>query len=246
MSRLVADGDFGLRADVNSSDEIGKLAGSFNHMLDELKKTTASRDELRQEIQKREEAQAELKKQEDIMIAQSRHAAMGEMISMLAHQWRQPISAISMGANNILADIELETVDEDNLKNGAKNILSKTKELSQIIDDFRNFFKEEKVATDTTAGKVIDETIFVVGKSLENNGIKVIQDIKSKRKITTYSRELMQVIVNILKNSKEAIVENKSDVREIRISAYDRDDGLAIKICDSGGGIKDEVINRIY
>ena len=242
----IADGNYDLRAEISSKNEIGKLAESFNYMLDELSRTTASRDELRQEIEKRQEVEAEQKQQEEIMIAQSRHAAMGEMVSMLAHQWRQPISAISMGANNILADVELETVDEENLKKGAQSILVKTNELSKIIDDFRGFFKEEKVAKEITADEVIADTIGVIGKSLESNKIEIITEIKSKRKINTYPKELMQVIINILKNSKEVIEDNCSDIKEVKISIYDKDNSLAIKICDSGGGIKDEIINKIF
>ena len=242
----IADGNYDLRAEVTSKNEVGALAKSFNYMLDELNKTTASRDELRQEIQKREEAQAELNQQEEIMIAQSRHAAMGEMVSMLAHQWRQPIAAISMGANNILADIELESIDEKTLKNGAKDIIIKTKELSRTIDDFRSFFKQEKITQEITATEVIRDSIGVIGKSIENNSINIIKDIKSEKKVNTYSKELMQVIINILKNSKEAIEINNTEIREIKISAYDEYDNLIIKICDSGSGISEDIMEKIF
>ena len=79
-----------------------------------------------------------------MMIAQSRHAAMGEMISMIAHQWRQPISVIAMACNNILIDIELESIDNEQLKDSAESMLEQTKYLSQTIEDFRNFFKPDK------------------------------------------------------------------------------------------------------
>jgi len=69
------------------------------------------------------------------MLAQSRHAAMGEMISMIAHQWRQPITVIAMGANNMLADIELDDISEDQVKEQSLSILKQTEYLSTTIDD---------------------------------------------------------------------------------------------------------------
>ncbi|MCD6173176.1 MAG: hypothetical protein J7J96_05195, partial [Sulfurimonas sp.] len=91
-----------------------------------------------------EDAYIALDEKEDIMIAQSRHAAMGEMISMIAYQWRQPISVIAMGANNILADIELDSVDEVTLRKGAKKIVDQTQEnmIIRIYDTGRGI-KEE-------------------------------------------------------------------------------------------------------
>jgi len=190
-------------------------------------------------------AQLKLQEQEEIMIAQSRHAAMGEMISMIAHQWRQPISVIAMGANNILADIELDMVDEVRLKKGAYSIVNQTQELSRTIDDFRNFFRPEKELEDTLVEDIFNNVFTVVGKSLDNYNIEVIKEFHNA-KIKTYPRELMQVFINIIKNSKEAIVENSSKDKKIFIKVNKTQNDISIKICDTGGGIKDEILNKIF
>ena len=183
---------------------------------------------------------------EEIMITQSRHAAMGEMISMIAHQWRQPISVIAMGANNILADIELDILENETLKNGAKDILNQTQELSKTIDDFRNFFKPGKFVEEILPEDIFIEASSVIGKSLENNNIELITDFKNTKKISTYSRELMQVLINILKNSKEALIEKRDTKREIVVQTRDVDGYISIEICDNAGGIDDKILDKIF
>lgn len=188
----------------------------------------------------------ELHKKEEIMIAQSRHAEMGEMISMIAHQWRQPISVIAMDANNILADIELETIEEESLKSNSLDILAQTQELSKTIDDFRNFFKPQKSAQEVFAKDVLRDALGVIGKSLENNNIKVVWESTEEIKIKTYSRELMQVLINIIKNAREALLENEVKEASISIFIGNEKESLRLKICDNGGGIKEEIIDQIF
>ena len=197
-------------------------------------------------ITKLEEAYTELHNQEEIMIAQSRHAAMGEMISMIAHQWRQPLSVISMNANNIMADIELDIVDNKTLHTGAVDIIAQTQELSKTIDDFKNFFRPEKKVEDTLLEDIFIEAFKVVGKSLENNDIKIIKQFNCKKKIKTYSRELMQVFINIIKNAKETLVTKNIKKREITIIIEDYSDNVEIKICDNAGGVPKDIIDKIF
>ena len=189
----------------------------------------------------------EIRNKEDIMLAQSRQAAMGEMVNMLAHQWRQPLSVIAMSANNILLDIELETADEKIIENGLTDILDKTQKLSSIIDGFSDFYQEEKVPREITADKVIENSLDLIGKSLENHSIKVTTNIKGSIKINTFSNELMQVIINILKNAKEALVSNiNNNEKKIFISIKDNKEEVIISICDNAGGIKKEIQDKIF
>ena len=201
---------------------------------------------IKQEITQQVRLKQEIKEQEEIMIAQSRHAAMGEMISMIAHQWRQPLSVIAMCANNMLVDIELETVDNDTLQENMNEIIGQTEELSKIIDDFKNFFRPEKEAEDVLIVEIFDEAFKVIGKSLQNNDVEVVTDFDNGRTIWTYSRELMQVFINIIKNAKEALVENREDNRKITISTKEDTQEITINICDNGGGIPTRIISKIF
>ena len=196
-------------------------------------------------IEKLQIAQEKLKAQEDIIIAQSRHAAMGEMISMIAHQWRQPISVISMGANNILADIELDTLDTETLKKSSLNIIKQTQELSSTMDDFRNFFKSTKQIDAVLIEAPLNNALEIIGASLENSEVKINMSVQSSVKVETYSRELMQVFLNILKNSKEAFHE-ETQSKYINVTITDELNKVKISICDNAGGIKEDVMKDIF
>lgn len=247
IAKRIGEGEHNLKANINSKDEVGMLAKSFNEMLDKLKATTASRNELILEVKRRKEAEIKLKNQEELMMSQSRHAAMNDMISMLAHQWRQPIAAISMGANNILIDIELENLDAEVLKKTSNDILTQTKELSQTINNFKNFFKPEKELEEISVEDIFKETFKIIGKSLDNNGIKVTQNFNTPYKMYTYSNELIQIFLNIITNAQEALLKNKAESKEINIEVNEEGNKtVVITICNNGESIDKDTIDKIF
>jgi PAS domain S-box-containing protein len=187
-----------------------------------------------------------IKEQEELMIAQSHDAAMGEMINMIAHQWRQPISVISIQANNILADIELETLSEETLCLTAKDIVAQTQELSKTIDDFRNFFKQDREKENALISDIFMESFAIINKCITNNEIEIENIFDTNTKIWIYSRELLQVFINILKNAQEALKENRNDERKITNRIYETDTSIIVEISDNGGGISNEIIDKIF
>jgi len=201
---------------------------------------------IKQEISEEVHLREALKDQEELMIAQSRHAAMGEMISMIAHQWRQPISVIAMGANNILVDIELDEFNIDSLKEQLREILSQTQYLSQTIDDFRNFFRPDKEKETIKVEDVLDEAQKIIAKSLENNAIMLDIHSENTLSVKTYSRELLQVFINIIKNAKEAITEMRSEGGFVHVRVYSENNDVVITICDNGGGVDEKYITKIF
>ena len=198
------------------------------------------------DITKQKALEDEIKKQSDIMMSQSRHAAMGEMISMIAHQWRQPLSTISMGANNMIADIELEIIEADTFKKMLHQILAQIQHLSKTIDDFRNFLKPDRTKHSTTVVSVVNDVIGIMDKSLVNNNIKLLLNNQSDTELFIYSRELLQVYINIINNAKDILVENFDIDRVIKIEIYNEDDYVVSTVCDNAGGIKDDVIEHIF
>ena len=108
-----------------------------------------------------------------------------------------------MGANNILADIELKTIDENTLRDGANNILNMTNELSKTIDDFRDFFKVTKDQELTSLKEVVASTLKIVGEFVEKKNIMIYTDIQSTETFESYPNELKQVILNLIKKEEE-------------------------------------------
>ncbi len=199
------------------------------------------------EITKEVYLEKELREKEELMLSQSRNAAMGEMISMIAHQWRQPITAISMSANNIIADIDLEMFEEKEIKKIAENISSQTQFLSKTIDDFRNFFRKDKLPNEFEFKELIDELSSIMLASLKNNGIEFrIEDIDGNLKLKTYKRELLQVLLNIVKNAKEALCEKDIENRYIDLKLVKVNDKFKLIISDNAGGIKEENLDKVF
>ncbi len=202
---------------------------------------------IKQDISNRIIMERELKQKDEMMIAQSRSAAMGEMISMIAHQWRQPISVISMSANNMLLDLELGNLNDEEVQQEAKDILEQTRYLSNTIDDFRDFFKPSKELEEVNIEELLENSLKMMSKSLENSSIVYKIDVAPTPKIKVYSRELVQVFINILKNAKEALVENrKEEDREITVIIKESENSIIINMCNNGGRIEERNLSKIF
>ncbi len=198
------------------------------------------------DITKQKHLEQELLEKEELMIAQSRHVAMGEMIGMIAHQWRQPITVIAMGANNMLADIALEEVKIENFMLESQQILQQTEYLSKTIDDFRTFFRPNKEKDEVKVIDIFLEAKQIMGKSLENHNVELVLSDHGNETILTYSRELLQVILNLLKNAKEVLDSNKTNNPYINVNIQSLTDNITITLCDNGGGINENLLERIF
>ena len=196
------------------------------------------------------------KVQQRQIFVQSRLAQMGEMISMIAHQWRQPLGAISATSANLKIKLELEVVQfqHDAKSEGAKeyfidkleDIEKFVQSLTETIDDFRNFYKPNKESQKVTIGVPFEKALAIVHASFEVIGIKVIKEHKSEKIIELYENEMMQVILNILKNAQDNFIEKKIKNPEIHLRCEDKDEGLIIYISDNGGGIPSDDIENIF
>lgn len=188
----------------------------------------------------------ELKKKDEMMMAQSRHAAMGEMIGMIAHQWRQPIASIAMDANNMLLDIAFETFDYTSAAEYTQDILDQTNHLSKTIDDFRNFFKPDKSVSAVKLENIMEETLAIVKESLSSHMIDLKTSYMSNTLVNAFPRELMQVFVNIINNAKDSLISNHTQNPLIEIKVYDEEKYVCTEICDNGGGIDAAIMPKIF
>lgn len=187
-----------------------------------------------------------IRQAQELLLIQSRHAAMGEMIGMIAHQWRQPISVISMGINNMIADIDLGDFDLGTARAELDEIMAQTQQLSGIIDQFRNAFRPDAGKKTMRLGDLIQEALGVVGKSLENNAITCDIDDQCVQSVDIYAHELLQVMLNILTNAKEALIAHRPQERLIRITTRLNSEAIIISICNNGGPINETIIHEIF
>jgi len=187
-----------------------------------------------------------LHQKDEMLIAQSKLAAMGEMLSMIAHQWRQPLADISMSMSNMLLDIELETFDTDKGASYANEVMDISQDLSQIIDYFSYFFKHDVDLSTHTIEDVLEQTYSIINKSLLNNNIELKTSNESKSEIKVYLRELMQVFVNIINNAREALILNHINDAFIEIKVYENDHYVITDIYDNANGIDENILTNIF
>ena len=180
------------------------------------------------------------------LIQQSRLASMGEMINMIAHQWRQPLSAISSTVQGLNLKLTLKKYDEALFSEKLDDVNRYAQYLSQTIDDFRQFFKTSKETKEVTLEEVIKKVLGIIHVTLENKKITLMIDFKSNESLMTYPNELMQVLLNLVKNAEDILVENKVESPWIKIETSKNDANLILEVSDNGGGIPHEIIDRIY
>ena len=190
--------------------------------------------------------QSEKTKQQNIIAHQAKMAAMGEMIGHIAHQWRQPLSSISTSASGMKLQKQMNILDDDFLIEGLEQINKSVQYLSTTIDDFRNFYKQNKAKTEFSLFETIDKVINLINSQFKANGIKIIKtgiDVK----ITTYENELIQVIINLLNNSRDELAKKDSDyIKLIFIDVSKRKKTILLQIKDNAGGISEEIKDKIF
>lgn len=188
-----------------------------------------------------------LLEQERLLAQQSKLATMGEMISNIAHQWRQPLNSLALKIQYIPMAVEFGELDEQFATNFEEEGMEYIRYMSQTIDDFRNFFKPDKQKTELCVKDAVYRAYKLVGDSLHSAYVKVNIDIEDvDLNVMGYPNEFSQVLLNILNNAKDALVEKRSDNRNILIKVTSIVEGVNISICDNAGGIPDSIIDKIF
>lgn len=204
-----------------------------------LKKLNSQLEEkIKEEIKLNEE-------NNKILIQQSRMASMGEMLENIAHQWRQPLSTISICASGLQLKKEFDQLSDEEFFESLNHIKHSTTYLSNTIDDFRNFFSDEKIITKIKVSTLIEKSLELVEPTLNKHNIMIIKEIEDVE-FLSLENELIQVLMNILVNAKDALKENIDDKRYIFISIRKEENHLTIKIKDNAKGVDDSIIDKIF
>lgn len=230
--------------------EINTLVENFTAMSQELQEVYNSME------CKIKEGVIENMETQKMLIYQSRLAQMGEMISMIAHQWRQPLGAISTVTASIklkqsLQKFDLETVEgraeqDAFLQTAIGKIESYIQFLTNTVDDFRNFFKPDQHCTKSSLPTIIEKAINIIGKSVEVHNITLHVKHNSHRELITYETQIMQVLINLMQNAQEAILEKKLENGTIWLETYEENLFFMIEVEDNAGGIADDILDKIF
>ena len=185
-------------------------------------------------------------KQQAILAQQSKMASMGEMIGNIAHQWRQPLSSITTSATGMKLQKEMDVLEDKFLLDGLENIHKSAQYLSNTIDDFRNFFKDNKEKTQFNLQKTISKSETLVYVQLHNKDISIIKN-DLDLSVKNYENELIQVIINLVNNAKDELIKKDPNLkRYIFIDIEQKDEKALIKIKDNAGGIPEQIKEKIF
>ena len=235
MANSATNGDYSVRCKVESNDEIGQLSRNFNMMIETIEKN--------------------IKKEKKIM-EQSRLAQMGEIMSMIAHQWRQPLGAISSAVINIKIKIQSKKYNFNDKKSTQmfldlldkklNSISEYVQFLSTTVDDFRTFFKQDVSKEYVCLTVPLEKALQMIEISMVNKNIQIKKDFQTNDKILIYKNELIQVVLNILKNSEDNFIEKKISNPRINILTKKKNNEYIISITDNGGGIREDILSKIF
>jgi PAS domain S-box-containing protein len=189
----------------------------------------------------------ELDQKNEILAHQSKMAAMGEMLDNIAHQWRQPLSLISSSASGIKLKSEYEILDTLSLNDSLSSIVDTTKYLSQTIDDFRNFINGSHQKIVFNLFDTLNKSFKLLDGVIKKNDIEVVISTTSEEiEILGYPNELIQVVINLVSNAKDALKGNGNKRKLILIDIKEDEENIFIKIKDNANGIKENLIDKIF
>ncbi|MBE0513446.1 MAG: HAMP domain-containing histidine kinase [Sulfurimonas sp.] len=214
---------------------------------EEIKEKSKELEDINRDLQERINAEVAKNKEKALqVIHQSRLATMGEMVSMIAHQWRQPLSSISTISGTLSLDVMMENYDADFFQKELESIDELAQHLSSTIDDFRNFFKPNKELQNEDIKEIVESSFKIIAPTLEAKKIEFKNNIDDAVFVNTYVSEIKQVLLNIMKNAEDVLVEKEIQNPTIYIEGSKNDGYAEIVIEDNAGGISTEIINRIF
>jgi len=218
-----------------------------------VKETQKLNETLEQRVLK---AVEEMQEKEQLIQQQARLAQMGEMISMIAHQWRQPLAAISSVMMLVDRNIEVSKYDlakKESRKDFLAFLAEKAHEINENIqylsattDDFMNFFNPDTEQEAVLVDKPLKKALKLIKTSMLDKNIEISLQMDAKKRCTLYKNEVMQVLLNILQNATDALIQNNKEHKAIHISTYDKGQKTFIEICDNAGGIPQNIIEKIF
>ena len=231
-------------------DEIDELAIYFNLFDTTIRKERKKLKEFNAQLEDRIKQEVEKNREKDtLLFEQSKMVFIGEMLTNIAHQWRQPLSVISTVASGITIKQDYGKFDEKELRSDMENIIQSTEYLSSTIDNFSKFFENDEQKTNFNILKILKNINSLQYKDLYNHGIDVIDEFEniSDVQIVGYENELKQVILNILKNAKDQLNKQKIDKPKlIFIKVLKTDSEIQIIITDNAGGIEQNIISKVF
>jgi len=186
------------------------------------------------------------RKKDQIMFQQSKLASLGEMLQNIAHQWRQPLGALSMIIQSFQAKFISGKLDKEFIDSRVEDATILAQNMSDTLEDFRTFFDPNKSLQKFSIKKAITKSIDLTKYQLDNEKIKIKLALRDDIEIFGFKNELIHVILNLINNSKDALIEKDVLDKRIRIIVKPIHDNILISVVDNARGIKSDIIPKVF
>ena len=231
----------------SASSEIMVLTGSLAHMYEQIvERDTYLKERIKEALEANE-------KQQQLLLRQSRFAAMGEMIVMIAHQWRQPLTTLSMLIQNLEISYHFGELDETTLSEATRKSMEQIRFMSRTIDDFMDLHKPHKAPQPFNLADIVNTGLEISRSTLLSRGIDLYTEgleAHGSLMLSGFPNELTQVIINLLNNAKDAVSDRypvqTDHERWIKVSVEEEATHIALTVEDNGGGIDEAIMEQIF
>lgn len=186
------------------------------------------------------------KEQELFLLQQNRLAQMGELLSMIAHQWRQPLNNLSLINQLLVNKFYKGKLDTEAVEYFKENSRKQIVLMSSTIDDFRNFFKNGDRQKEFSVNHVVQNVLKMTEPSFERYTIEVVFDVTKEYTLFGHENSLAQALLNILNNAKDVLLEKQIEEKKIFIDIKEKDGEIFLSIEDNAGGIDNAIIEKIF
>lgn len=224
--------------------QIEKFLNTYNSQVEQK---TAELKNLNKTLTKRVlEEVRNSKDQEQLLIQKSKFIALGEMISHIAHQWRQPLSELSAIMMTIKFKYNLGKLDSNSMQNKAQEAEHILEYMSKTIDDFREFFMPSREKKEFFAQEAVDAVMNIIGTTAKQKNISLHVNIAKDEKIFGHKNEFEQVLLNLITNAKHILVSKQINKPTIVIDLISDKIYTYLSIRDNAGGIEAKPIEKIF
>ena len=212
----------------------------YNARQDEL-------DELNQDLADRIQIELNLSKANQKRYEQqAKMAAMGEMMDAVAHQWKQPLNALSMIGDLLISDFDDGLVDKAYIEDLTDTTQNQIEHMVNTLSEFRNFFRPKDTKENFGIKRCIQSVMLLVKDEFLQNNINIHVESETEILITGNENEFKHLVLNIINNAKDAFNERDVNQRDIYIDFYEKDNFIHVDMKDSAGGIPLHVIDDIF
>lgn len=234
--------------DPQTVELLQQLGAAISFTLDKFElaaRTRAAEQALQEETAERLRTMESLREKEQLLMQQSRQAAMGEMIGNIAHQWRQPLNTLGLMVQELPLVYDVGELNREFLRENVEKTMEIIRHMSQTIDDFRNFFKPDKEKVDFDVAAVVKKTISLVKGSFNERFIRLQVNNGGAAMVHGYPNEFSQVMLNILDNARDAFPES-AKAPQVTIDIGKEGEKAVIVITDNAGGIAEDDLAKIF